>query len=287
MDRHPDRTAATRPAGLTARLRRVVPWSPALLATAAAAGIVAELAWTVHRPLPGLVGLDASGLVPGAGVGAPVRLVALGDSSLTGPGLDDPDAIWLRQALVALHLDRPVALTSLAVGGSRTADVTRRVPEAVALEPDVVVVAVGSNDVVHGTPTRQVVAHLDDVLRHLGAAVPVLAVANVGDLGNVARVRPPLENALRLRSRRVRLAIEAVVARHPSAVLLDVTPADVAFRDPTVFAPDLFHPGPEGHARWADAARPGLQEAFGRVGVGSRAAVDATSAVASSAGPRR
>lgn len=270
MARPPDLSAAPPPVGLTARLRRLAPWSPALLATAAVAGVAAELAWTVHRPLPGLVGLDASGPVPGTGDGPPVRVVALGDSSLTGPGLTDPDAIWLRQALVALELDRPVDLTSLAVGGSRTADLTRRVPDAVALRPDVVVVAVGSNDVVHATPARQVVTRLDEVLRHLCAAVPVVAVANVGDLGNVARVRPPLETALRLRSRRVRMAIEAVVERHAAALLLDVTPADVAFRDPTVFAPDLFHPGAEGHARWAEAAQPGLREAFARVGARSR-----------------
>ncbi len=261
----PPTSAPPAAASVRARVRRLATWGPALLTTAVLAGAAAEVAWTVHRPLPGLVGLDASGPVAGGGGRPPVRLVALGDSSLTGPGLSDPDDIWLRRALRLVDHDRAIDVVSLAVGGSRAADVARRVDDALGLAPDVVVVAVGSNDVVHATPTRQVRACLDEVVGRLVAGAPAVAVANVGDLGNVARVRPPLAHALRIRSARVRRAIEDAVAAHPDAVLLDVTPADVAFRDPTVFAADLFHPGPAGHARWAEAAVPGLRRALGRV----------------------
>ncbi len=245
-------------------LLRLARWGPVLTAVAAL-GVAAEVVWSVRRPLPGLVGIDTSGTVPGRGPGPPLRLVALGDSSLTGPGLEHPDQIWLREALGRLDLDRPIEVLSLAVGGSRVADVAGRVDEALALRPDLVVVAVGSNDVVHATPVRQLTAQLDAVVSRLLDEVTVVAMANVGDMGNVARVPPPLEAVLRARSRTARRAIERVVASHAGAVLLDVTAADPAFRDRSVFAADLFHPGPAGHLSWGEAATPGLGRALDRL----------------------
>ena len=93
------------------------------------------------------------------------------------------------------------------------------------------------------------------------AVAPVVAAANVGNLGNIARVPPPLSTVLRARSQVMRSVIEDVVRSHERAVLIDVTAADDIFRDRRVFTPDLFHPGPVGHAAWADAALPGLRRA--------------------------
>lgn len=247
-------------ARLAARLVPVIRWGSALTVVVSA-GVAAEAVWTVRRRLPALVGSDASGMVPGRTPGRPLRLVALGDSSLTGPGIGDADRIWLRRALRRLELDRDVEVISLAVGGSRVADVARRVDDAIALDPDLVTVAVGSNDVIRATPSRQLRVQLDGVVARLVDAVGVVAVANVGDLGNVARIPPPLESVMRARSRTARRVIERVVDAHPGAILLDVSRADRAFRDRSVFAPDLFHPGEVGHALWAEAVLPDLRAA--------------------------
>ncbi len=171
-------------------------WTPSHLAwfavpaagvtAAAVGGLLAELLWTTRRNLPSLVGLDASGLVAAHRAGPPLRVVVLGDSTLTGPGLEDPDDIWVRQALADIELDQPVEVISLAVGGSRVADVHRRVDEALALEADVAVLAVGANDATHGTPPGRFEAELDEVVGTLLDKLPVVAVSNLGDLGNVA-----------------------------------------------------------------------------------------------------
>mgnify|MGYP001176941252 CR=1 FL=1 len=225
-----------------------------------------QVLWTARRPLPSLEGIDATGRVPGRGDpdATPIRLVALGDSTLTGPGLTDPDAIWLRRSLAALALDHPIDVVSLAVGGSRASDVLARVPEALALAPDVVIVAVGSNDAIHGTGNRSFTTTFDAIVSALGSAVPAVGVGNVGDLGNVARVPVPLSSLLRQRSIAISRRIRAVVARHDRAVLLDVTASNVGFRDRGVFAEDLFHPNEHGHALWAEAARPGLRDLLAR-----------------------
>jgi lysophospholipase L1-like esterase len=244
------------------RLRRdvAIGAGTALLAGGVAT-LGAEALWSARRRLPSLEGIDATGTVPGRNPGAtaPIRLVALGDSTLTGPGLTDPDDIWLRRALASLGLDRTVDVTSLAVGGSRASDVRAVVPRALELDPDVVVVAVGSNDAIHGTGYRAFTQALDGIVTALLAQVQAIAVGNVGDLGNVARVPMPLSSVLRQRSIAISRRVEAVVARHDRAVLLDVTASNVGFRDRGVFAEDLFHPNERGHELWAQAAEPGLR----------------------------
>jgi len=221
----------------------------------------AEAIWTAHRRLPSLAGLDATGPVPGrAPTGSrPIRLVALGDSTLTGPGLADPDHIWLRRSLLGLELEPTIDVVSLAVGGSRASNVRATVPRALAQDPDVVIVAVGSNDAIHGTSYRAFSESLDAILGALLEQVRAVGVCNVGDLGNVARVPMPLSSLLRQRSLAISRRIEAAVAVHDRAVLLDVTASNVGFRDRGVFAEDLFHPNERGHALWAEAAEPGLR----------------------------
>lgn len=224
--------------------------------------LVGEAVWTVNRRLPASVGIDASGRVHGRADGPPLTMVVLGDSTSTGPGLTDPQEIWFRQALAELDLPRPVEVVSLAVGGSRAVDVLERVDEAVAIHPDLALVAVGSNDAIHGTTARRFEAQLDDLLTRLEEHLPVVAVATVGDLGNIARVPPPLKSVLRARSRTMSRKIERVVARHDHAVLLDVSPSNAGFRDVAVFGPDLFHPNSLGHSLWAAAVTPTIGDVF-------------------------
>jgi len=232
----------------------------ALLASGIAT-LGAEVLWTARRRLPSLEGIDATGPVPGTDAEGrrPIRLVALGDSTLTGPGLTDPDDIWLRRSLIDLQLEPTVDVVSLAVGGSRAADVRALVPQALAWKPDVVIVAIGSNDAMHGTGYRAFTETLDAILATLLAEVEAVGVGNVGDLGNVARVPMPLSSVLRQRSIAISRRVEAVIAKHDRATLLDVTASNVGFRDRGVFAEDLFHPNETGHALWAAAAEPGLR----------------------------
>ncbi len=246
-----------------------------LLATMGSA-LVGELIWTGRRPLPTQV--PPPSLVhsfPGRGVAggcdessseptSPLLVVALGDSTLTGPGLERCNEIWLPTALSMAGVAAPIHYVSLAVGGSRVADAARRATDALRLTPDLVVVAVGANDALHGVPVHRIRRRLDGLLTSLLPHVGVVAVTNIGDLGNIARVPAPLSSLLRLRARRVRRAIEQVVALHDDAVLLDVTTADVAFRDRSIFTPDLFHPGTQGHAAWARAVVPQLRMALER-----------------------
>jgi lysophospholipase L1-like esterase len=248
---------------IRALIRRPVTAGVATMCAAIAATFVGQAVWVVRRALPTQVEPETSPIPPIDG--SPLRVVALGDSTLTGPGLEHDRHVWLHQALDRLGHHRPIELISLAVGGSRVVDVLERIPETLELQPDLVVVAVGANDALHGTPIRRVRSRLHRLLAELLDGAPIVAVANVGNLGNIARVPVPLKTLVRLRALAVCSAIEEVVATHDRAVLLDVRPADHVLRDRSVYTSDLFHPGAIGHSAWADAALAGLRRAVEHV----------------------
>lgn len=235
-----------------------------MVAGGAVALLGAELAWVIGRDLPSFEGRDASGVrpAPDGPLHPTVRLLALGDSTLTGPGLDDVRDIWLWQALEAIDPPVSVEVRSRAVGGARVADVRLALDGALAEDVDLVVLAVGSNDAIRGTARRAFARDLDAVIARLARRVPVVAVANVGDLGNLERVPDPLARVLGARARIVRREIEAAVRRHPGVVLLDVAASDPDFRQGGTFVADRFHPNTAGHGLWARCAVPGLAAAL-------------------------
>src|SRR2546429_3330512 len=86
-------------------------------AAMAAVGTVAAQFWYVaHRPLPSFRDLDPDGVF-GPDAAAEVRLALLGDSTVTGPGLDSPDDLWSRQVVRRLAADLRIRLVSVAAGG--------------------------------------------------------------------------------------------------------------------------------------------------------------------------
>jgi lysophospholipase L1-like esterase len=248
-----------------------------LVATAAVAGAAAVLTGqafysTRRRDLPSVVGLDASG-VEGDDTLPVVRVGCVGDSTLTGPGLDDPADVWIRQAARLAATERHVLVQSLAVGGSVVRDVIgAQLQPLLDFAPDIAVVAVGSNDALRGTPLREVEASFNILLRALTAAVPTVIVGGVGDLGVIARVPRPLSSVVSARGRQVNRVIRRTVLAHPPAVYIDVSTADGAFRagGRAVFTSDLFHPNRHGHAIWAGVAGPVLAHAIRQVPVSPR-----------------
>jgi len=189
-------------------------------------------------------------------------MVVVGDSSCTGPGVADPSEIWCR--LVAARIAERgyrVTLKSFALGGATSSSALQsQVPEAEALNADLTVIAVGTNDVIHQVSLSNLERNLDEAVRRLSRVSQQVVVAGIGDLGTVPRLLPPLRQ---LASRRGRRAdeVQARVANRHGAIKADLWGAAAeAFRtDPSIFSDDLFHPAAPGHLVWADAAWEALE----------------------------
>ena len=233
-------------------------------AAAAAVGTVAAQFWYVaHRPLPSFTDLDPDGLF-GPDSAPEVRLVLLGDSTVTGPGLERRDDLWARQVARRLAADVRVRLVSVAAGGSRVRDaLVTQLPAAQELRPHVAVVSVGANDAMHGTRLRRFEADLDALVEAFGEAGTEVVLTGVGDLGNIPRLVHPLKALATRRSRQFDRAHARVAGRHDHVAKVPVAAlTDEQFRARDVFCPDLFHPNCAGHTVWAEAAYPFVADAL-------------------------
>ncbi len=229
---------------------------PPLVAGTVLAGQMARA--ILRDDLPSLENQDPSGVFgdPGA---PPLRLVFLGDSSITAPGVEPLDHSWPRQ--MAMHMGRSyrVEAQSYAVGGSKARDVlSDQVDAAIASDPDIAYVAVGSNDALRGTPVARFETEFDKVVARLYDHVPAIGLSGIGDLGTIPRLPELARGIARVRARAIDRAIARVAARYPRTIkswVWDVMAIDFAQR-PECFAGDLFHASAEGHLAFATVGTP-------------------------------
>lgn len=196
---------------------------------------------------------ELSGRVEGPG--DPISIAWIGDSVAAGVGASGPgDTLPL---LVARGLGRAVDLHVFAASGARAADaLADQVPRVEALRPDVVIVEVGANDVIHVTSTfdfRRAYGEILGRVSRLGAR-HVLALGTPA-FGTTPRFLQPLRSIAGWRSRvldaEVRVAASAFGATYVDIAGgtrpgFDADPA-------STHADDRFHPNDAGYELWADA----------------------------------
>lgn len=229
-------------------------------------GLVAgQLAYVINRNLPSFEGFDASAVVGDPALPA-LTIATLGDSTLTGPGLDGSEDIWIRQAAMMLSDRYHIEVQSVGVGGSQAKDVALdQVPRVGKV--DIAIVAAGSNDALHGTSVRQTERWLRQAATDLLEHADVVILAGVGDLSDIPRLPWPLSAAARRRGTLMDRAHRRVA--ETSDRIIKVPIREVAaprFKARTdTFSPDLFHVNANGHRIWAETLLPLLEEAIERL----------------------
>lgn len=209
--------------------------------------------------LPSLENQDPSGVF-GDPSDPPLRLVFLGDSSVTAPGVDPLDHSWPRQmGMYLAGRGYHVTGASVAVGGAKIRDaLEEQVPAALDLEPDMAYVAVGSNDALRGTPVARFESDFDRMVDLLHAEVPVIGLSGIGDLGTIPRLPEMAQGIARVRARAIDKAIARVSHKYPNAIkswVWDVMAYDFVQR-PELYGADLFHASAEGHLAFATVGTP-------------------------------
>jgi len=223
-------------------------------AIAGAVVIGLEAAYAVLRPTPVLEEFD-----PSASFGDPtlpqMRVVVLGDSSVTAPGVSGPEEVWVSLVSQRLAVDHHVILESVAVGGSCAHDlIQQQLAPAIEFDPDLIFVAVGANDVLRGVSLKRFERNLDHLVRDLASTGATIILSGVGDLGTIPRLQPPLRHLFSHRSAGFDRIHRQVAARHGAHVVEQRAdrPEDW-YSDRSLWAADLFHVSAAGHRRWADA----------------------------------
>ena len=199
--------------------------------------------------------------------GEPITMVWLGDSTGAGVGASSVETALPTE--VVRGLERSIRLRVLATSGARVDDVLmKQLPLLPALNPDVVVVGVGGNDVTHLTPRGVFEGLYDAVLHRITSLRPgIVVVMGIGDFGTVPRIPQPLRALTGWRGRRFDDVIRKVADERGAAYVDLYAKTGPAFgSDPALFySEDGFHPSDAGYRAWAkvilDVLRPRLAEA--------------------------
>ena len=234
--------------------------SPAVKAVRAAAlAAAAGLLVFVVEALLAIPGPDDRFRNPSAepmhfgGRGEALLYVVLGDSTAAGRGAPYADGIAVQ---TARHLaqSRPVTLVNLAVSGAKVGDVVcDQLPTALRLKPDLVLLAVGANDATHFTPGGRIASDLTTILHTLTVARPGVQVVLTGspDVGTARRFAQPLRWLAGRETVRVNAIMEPMGRQHGATwAPIALATGPLFARDPTLFAPDRFHPNARGYATW-------------------------------------
>ena len=171
--------------------------------------------------------------------------VALGDSAAQGVGASSPDKGYV--GLLAERLrdstGRPVQVVNLSVPGARVADVVeQQLPQLAGLEPDLVTVAIGGNDVRRYETDR----FAADVDRLVAGLPPGTYVA---DVPYFMHGRWETDSAQAAGTIRTAAAGAGMVV----VPLNDRLRAEGLRGMFTQTSGDLFHPNDRGYEVWADA----------------------------------
>ncbi|WP_214105416.1 SGNH/GDSL hydrolase family protein [Acrocarpospora catenulata] len=180
-----------------------------------------------------------------------LRYVAVGDSQTEG--LNDGDELtgyrgWADRLAESLAVWEPeLRYANLAVRGKLAAQVrAEQTDAALALEPDLVTVAAGMNDLPRsGFSAAAVAAEVEAMLAAFTAAGARVVTFTYPDVARIA----PLVRHLRPRVLDLNERIRAAAERH-GVVLVDTFPYEVC-TDPRLWSPDRLHANPLGHARIA------------------------------------
>ena len=226
----------------------------ALIAAAVVAGCVAST--PLRESPPG-----AMRLLP-AEPAASVLYVALGDSTVEGVGASSPARNYVGQSRTAQR-----GLSPRAGGEPRGRRrhglrvLSRQLPRAIKLRPDLVTLSVGPNDITGKRDLESYARDIDAILRILTRQTGAVVVVNlIPDLTVTPRFRGK-EIEARVRERVVAFnEILALQARGYGAEVVDLYTAsqrEVPAR-PDLIGPDRYHPSDDGYARWAELMWAGI-----------------------------
>jgi lysophospholipase L1-like esterase len=218
------------------------------LATTLAAEVIAARR---HRFVPSHPPLEISGTI-GPEDGEPLTLVVLGDSSVAGVGADAAEDTLAYGVAKALSDQYLVSLHALGVSGSRLADVVgKQLAQVDGLEPDIVLVCVGTNDVTHGTRLREARRQLRMLVDGLAEVAPdaKVIVSGLPPAETATAFHRPLRDLIGLRALLFTRLYRAELAPHGISVFDIAKLTKSAFHGKReMFSADRFHPSSAGYA---------------------------------------
>lgn len=197
------------------------------------------------------------------GKGSEIIFTVMGDSTSIGQGTDYKHS-YAMAAAQHLAKNNQVHLINVGVSGARANDVaTKQLPQALQFIPDVVLIAVGANDVTHLTNPEKFTNSLQTTIDGLRKANPEIKIVVTGapDMGAVPRFPWPVKGIMHSRTEKINQAYAKLVTKN-GLVLAPIAKetGPIFAKHPEYFAQDKFHPNQQGYAQWIPVINKALDQ---------------------------
>lgn len=196
----------------------------------------------------------------------PIVYVALGDSTGAGVGAREGGG-YVARLFKRIEERRPGSkLSNVCVSGATTDDLIRdQLQKGVELNPDLVTVGIGINDVGHGLTLEQFSKNYEEILSTLKEKTHAqIVVANIPDVSSAPRIPSVMRNSYQQQIIQFSQRLEEIAKRH-GVVVFDVysITKDELPSHPEYFSNDGFHPSDEGYELWATHMWPTVAQVIG------------------------
>ena len=187
-----------------------------------------------------------------AGDGPVLRLLIVGDSSAAGVGVTMQDDALLGQVVRGLRDEFTVKFELIAKTGARTPQALDWLKGREDRHYDIVITALGVNDVTKGTTCKAFAAQQNALLDHIQAHLKpaCVLVSGLPPVRAFPALPQPLRWVLGRQAQRFDDTLQALVCARADCERLDF---DLTL-DVETMAMDGFHPGPPVYAAWAHTA---------------------------------
>jgi lysophospholipase L1-like esterase len=193
----------------------------------------------------------------------PIIYVALGDSTVAGIGASSSKQNYVSRLSDRLRSIYPNAeMTNLGVGGATAADVVAgQLEPAVALDPDLVTLSIGPNDITQGRSPDQYERDMETIFRTFAEETNAVVVVNlIPDLAAAPRFEREVREALGRQTSLFNYALARQAQRYDVEIVdLYTTSQEEVSLHPQLLAADDYHPSDEGYARWAELMWSGVE----------------------------
>jgi acyl-CoA thioesterase I len=229
-------------------------WLTIIISLVVATGIIAATNYALIRhtgtpvPIP-----DIPRTAETFGTGTPLVYAVLGDSTTVSQGSGYDEGYARGSARVVADKGNRVQLTNYGVSGARARDISAQAENAAASRPDLVLIAVGANDVTHLTPIRDIEQGITRAVDTLRTSNPDARIVITGSpqMGSIPRFPQPASYLARLRTAQVnRMALRLAGDKQLIFAPIADKTGEAFDRHPEYYAADKFHPNAVGYALW-------------------------------------
>lgn|SRR3989338_4979776 len=194
-----------------------------------------------------------------------LRILVLGDSTAVGTGVTDPrGSIAGRLGADFPHAD----IQNLGINGLQVAGLKANFPAFPPQSFDLVVLQIGANDIVYGTPIQDFTASLSTVFARATSIGKHVVALHSGNVGLAPIFEWPLDVLMRGRTLMYREWYRDIAAAQ-GVLYIDLfhEVKDDPFKGDGFYAADHFHPTEKGYAVWYHDLRTAMTKAgWGNLG---------------------